>query len=370
VYRGYGDAVLETVTGPLLGHVQVQHPDWRADRAMDLTVGELDRVVAGLRTLEAVEVVAPRVIGPVLAAESTRTRVAVAYGIDVAAERARGGLLADLDGLERPAGRRVLVGAVLARTLGVEPGAQVALVGQTFDGFIANDLYTVAGVISSPVDLVNTHGVVMSLAEAQRLFEMPGRAHQLVVRGPPGTDAPALAAAAARLPALAGTEIVPWQEVVPLIATMTGVLDKAGYFIIGLLFIAAIAGITNTLMMSTFERMHEFGMLLGLGCGPGRIVRMVFAEAVLLGLLGVVCGTVLGLLTVLGPMSAGVDVMGTSGTTDVTIMGMQWTSIIYPRTLPGDAVAGLIAVTLTSLLAASWPASLAARLEPMEAMRA
>ncbi len=48
-----------------------------------------------------------------------------------------------------------------------------------------------------------------------------------------------------------------------------------------LVFVAAIAGIANTLMMSTFERMHEFGMLLSLGCRPLRIVALIVLEACL-----------------------------------------------------------------------------------------
>ncbi len=41
------------------------------------------------------------------------------------------------------------------------------------------------------------------------------------------------------------------------------------------------------MMMSPFERTHEFGMLLSLGCGPGRLSRIIAAEAVILGFLDV-----------------------------------------------------------------------------------
>jgi ABC-type lipoprotein release transport system permease subunit len=67
--------------------------------------------------------------------------------------------------------------------------------------------------------------------------------------------------------------------------------------------------------------------------------------------------------------AAGVDLFGTGGT-DMSVSGMQMPSLLYPRPEAIDTIAGLVAVMLTSLLAASWPAGYASKLEPMEAMRA
>ena len=227
-----------------------------------------------------------------------------------------------------------------------------------------------AGTVKTSVDAIHTRGIVISLRDAQKLFEMPGQAHQIVVRGDDGMEARRYAAALEAAPALSGLEVQAWQDAVPLIARMVGLMDVAGYFIVGILFLAAIAGITNTLMMSTFERTNEFGMLLALGCGPRRIVRMIYAEAMVLGMLGVAVGTLLGLASV-AAMSGGIDLMGVGDAgSDLAIMGMQFPTLIYPRSEATDVLAGVIAVGLTSLLAATWPAGYAARLEPMEAMRA
>jgi len=159
---------------------------------------------------------------------------------------------------------------------------------------------------------------------------------------------------------------------VPFLASMIGVMDVAGFFLVGFILLAAVAGITNTMMMSTFERLHEFGMLLGLGCSPRRIVRLIFVEAIVLGVLGVIVGTALGLLTVSSMASAGVDVMGITaeGGGDVAMSGMNFPGLIFPRNEVTDVLVGAIAVLLTSMLAAIWPASYAAGLEPMDAMRA
>jgi ABC-type lipoprotein release transport system permease subunit len=376
VYHGFSDEMLKTVTGPFLGDAQVQAKEWRKERAMDLVVGDLGSTVAAIREHPSVESVCPRIFAPSLAAFGEATDMAVVVGVDVAAETGRGGLLEFVVQADRLAGRRALVGSALAKALAAEKGDELAVVGQTADGFLANELYTVVGVISTPVELVNTAGVVTSLAEAQKLFEMPDEAHQITVRAVPGTDEGELSLAlASRLssrPSLAEVEVISWREAVPFIASVIDVLDVAGFFLVGFILIAAIAGITNTMMMSMFERLHEFGMLLGLGCTPRRIVLLIFVEAIVLGALGVIVGTALGLPTVFSMASAGVDLFGVSaeGGGDVAVTGLNFPGLIFPRNEVTDVLVGAIAALLTSMLAAVWPARYAARLEPMDAMRA
>jgi putative ABC transport system permease protein len=127
-------------------------------------------------------------------------------------------------------------------------------------------------------------------------------------------------------------------------------------------------------MMATFERMHEFGMLLALGSRPRRLVRMIVIEAVLTGILGVVIGTALGYLFVFATSGSGIDMASWGGSggevRDMAYKGLNLPLHIYPRLAPFDTILGLIAVLFTSLVASLWPAWTAARLEPMEAMRA
>jgi ABC-type lipoprotein release transport system permease subunit len=123
--------------------------------------------------------------------------------------------------------------------------------------------------------------------------------------------------------------------------------------------------------MSTYERMHEFGMLLALGCSPRRIVRMIMIEALLLGSLGVVIGTAAGGVFVAVFRRIGID-MGSWGgerLEDFAYAGMTIPFEITPRIEWIDPLVGLVAVMIVSLLAAIWPAASAGRLDPTEAMR-
>ena len=111
-------------------------------------------------------------------------------------------------------------------------------------------------------------------------------------------------------------------------------------------------GVANTVLMSIFERTHEFGILLAIGWRRSRIVRMILWESFVLSFLGGVGGCVLGVGAIrcmqLLPLTRG-QIEG-----DVT----PWSLLI----------AMLIALGL-GLLGGLYPAYWGSRLQPTEAIR-
>jgi ABC-type lipoprotein release transport system permease subunit len=369
--------MLDTVTGPMVGDVQVHHPEWREERATDLYIDRVQEVKAQVAALPGVRQVSTRIFSAVLAAsgelseEPADAAMAAIVGVDVATETEKGGLLESLDSGHLPGGRRVVLGRALAAKLGVREGQLVAVIGQDIDGFPVSDLFEVSGVVNSGVEIVKTMGVVMEREEAGELLAMPDQAHEIIVQGDDHETAEDLAAAVAALPALAGDEVLTWREAMPEIARMLGMKWVMDVIFVGILFIAAAAGISNTAMMSTFERTHEFGMLLALGARPRRVVRMVLLESVALGIAGVIIGSALGAGLTLLTGHTGLNYAAFTGTDveDISMFGVSVSFVVYPIFELRHVLFGLVAVTLTSVIASSWPALLAARLEPVEAMR-
>jgi len=369
--------MLETITGPLVGHVQIHHPEWREERAVDLYVDNLAQAMSELEALPEVESVSPRIYAPALVAsgepgeEPADAEPAMLLGVDVDNESHKGGVLASLDAAELPGERAVVVGKVLANRLDLKAGQHLAVIGQDADGFPASDLFTIQAIIESNVDIVKTMGVVMSFADAGRFLAMPDQAHEIIVQGGDYREAQALAGRVSALPAFGQLEVLSWREAAPELVRMIDIKGWMDVIFLAILFVAAAAGIANTAMMSTFERTHEFGMLLAVGTRPGRVVGMVLIESVILGLVGVTVGSILGSAIVLITSQTGINYAALGGISaeDIGYAGVSFSYTIFPRLELRHIVYGLCAVTLTSLLASLWPASLAARLEPAEAMR-
>jgi ABC-type lipoprotein release transport system permease subunit len=370
ILRWEADYIVDTITGPMLGHVQAHAPEWRHTRAMDKTMGRVSAAVAALRRDPDVAGVDTRVYAPALAALGEEGFAVMVMGVDMA-EAVRPARL--LDGLTTPlGGRRVLMGRLLAEQMGVTRGAEIAIVGQGVDGSLANDLYTVAALIDTPVDLVNRQAIVMPLAGARELFAMGDEAHELIVYARDPARARPLAARLSGSPELAGVEVLDWKTAAPGMNDLVELVSVMWVFVLLLVFVAAAAGVANTALMSTFERTHEFGMLLALGTAPSRIVAMILVESLALGATGALLGTALGGALVAWAHAAGVDwaALTGGGPSRLSAFGVTFTMIIRPRLAAIDIVRVVMAVMVTSVLASAWPALRAARLQPARALRA
>ena len=368
ILRGYGNWLVDAITGPMLGHVQVHAPEWRRERTMDRTIPHVSQLLERIATDPSVTGVTARIYAPALVAVGDEGFSALVVGLIPVRDTGPSRLL---DGRSpAPAGKGVLVGRALAEQMGVTTGVTLAIVGQGVDGSTANDLYTVLGVIETPLDLVNRQGVLMALPEAQALFALDDEAHELVVHGRASAQAPALARHLASLPVLSGLEILDWRALAPQMVSMLEIVDMAWLLVLGLVMVAAAAGVANTMLMATFERTREFGMLLSLGTRPSRIVRLVLAEAVVLGVLGAAIGSAAGLSLVYATRN-GLDYAALTGggPSAVSFGGIRMTLMLYPALTMVDVLRLVSAVVLTSLAAAAWPAVRAAHLEPAQAMR-
>jgi putative ABC transport system permease protein len=369
--------MIRTVTGPLVGHVQIQHKDWRQERAIDLSVHPLSAILAELNKLPSVRSVSPRIYAPVLAAsgekkdEPADAEPAMVLGIDVTEESQEEGLLEFVQAEELPSEGTVVVGKVLASRLNLKSGQTIAVIGQDADGFPASDLFEIAAIIDSSVDVVKSTGIVMSLEDASKFLVMPDQAHQIIVRGSDFRKADALSDSISALESLSAAEVLSWRQAMPELLRF--VKTKAWFDAIFLVIVfgAAAAGIANTAMMSAFERTHEFGMLLAVGARPTRVVRMVLIESVIVGLIGVAIGSVLGTSVVLITSRTGINYAALGGVQaeDVAFAGISFSLIVYPRFELQHVLYGVVGATVTSVLASLWPALVAARLEPTEAMR-
>lgn len=367
--RGYGDWMLETMTGPMLGHAQVHAPEWRDTRAMDRTIQSVSRRLEAVRRDPGVASAEMRVYAPALAAKGETGFVIVVLGVNVEAEsrpqRMLGGVTAPL------ADHHVLLGKQLAAELHATPGDVLAIVGQGADGSVANDLVTVAGTVETAMDQLNRQAVIMNLAEAQSMFAMPDAAHEIVVYARDPDAVGALTARLARSPELQGEEVLDWRTLAPQLVDLLKVVEVAWIFVLLLVFAAAAVGIANTMLMATFERLHEFGMLLALGTSPLRIVSMVAMESLALGLAGAALGAIVGVTIVALTHTSGIDYAALTGggPTSIAFAGLNWSLRIYPSLGVVDVMRVFVAVVITSLGASAWPAVRAARLQPATALR-
>jgi ABC-type lipoprotein release transport system permease subunit len=369
ILRAYGEWIVETITGPMLGHVQAHAPLWRKDRLMERTLRNVDATLAELHRDPEVASATARIYAPALAAREEEGFAVVIMGIDSNAESGPARLLTEV--AEPLREREALIGRQLAELMNVRVGDEVAVVGQGVDGSLANDLFTVRAVVTTSVDLVNRQGILVELSDAQALFAMPDEAHEIVIHARRPEMASALSRRVAGASVFAGAEVLDWQTLAPEMVTLVRITDLVGLLVLLLVFIAAAAGVANTMVMATFERTREFGMLLALGTHPSRLVRLVIAESIALGVVGALAGSLIGVVLVAITHRTGIDYswLAGGGPSELSFAGLRFSLRFYPALSVVDVARAIGAVCITSLLAATWPALRASRLQPVQALR-
>ncbi|MDP9172491.1 MAG: ABC transporter permease [Planctomycetota bacterium] len=123
--------------------------------------------------------------------------------------------------------------------------------------------------------------------------------------------------------------------------------------------IAALAvaslGVTNTLMASVRSRRWLFGVLRSVGVCRGELLRLVLAEAIVLGLVGVALGFFAGMEMAVDARQLTIGILGYSP----------------PISVPWMVIgAGCLAVMLVAILASLWPATSVARAQPLDLLQA
>jgi putative ABC transport system permease protein len=123
------------------------------------------------------------------------------------------------------------------------------------------------------------------------------------------------------------------------------------YVLLALSVLVSLLGIVNTLILSTYERTHELGMMRAIGASRGQIRQMITYESLITGLIGGVLGLVVG---VVGAVLVTVFTLSGSG---------------YVLSIPiGTLAILLLAAALAGLLAAQLPARRAARVDIVGAL--
>jgi ABC-type antimicrobial peptide transport system permease subunit len=137
------------------------------------------------------------------------------------------------------------------------------------------------------------------------------------------------------------------------------------YLFLGVVLFIVLAGELNTLLISMLERTREFGVLMAIGTTGYQIAGILFVEAVVIGIVGIVFGILLGFVTVFISGLYGIDLSILLGSTSRFYVD----PLVYPH-LKFDHLGITSGVILfASICAGIYPAWRASLLQPVEAIR-
>ncbi len=347
------------------GHLQVRAKTYDENKTSlkwDDLIANPEQVAAQIASLAPVKVASPRLFATGFVAVGNESAAASIYGIDPLSEANapyRDGLISGA--FLTPDDREgMLIGKPMADNLGLKVGDQANLSVNTSNGDVDEQTFTVRGIYSTQTSGFDGITVFLPLAKAQAITQAGDHASAIFVLLKDAAQTDAVAAA------LKGSnyQVLTWPQMNELIL-QTEDLSKSYMSILYLIVLGITATvIVNTLIMSVLERTREIGILSAIGMKGRRIMTMFLAESSLLAVGGIIMGLVLGGLGIAYLTKYGFYIA------NVGITGVLIGDRIYTKLTLNDAVTLSIMALVVTLLAGLYPAVMASRMEPVEALRA
>ncbi len=365
-YRVIINSVLKLVTG----HLQVQARGYQDRMDMRLAVADPEAIGRVLEGMAGINGYTFRANSFSLVSSRERT-----YGVRVTGIEAREGRIFSLPKIIRQ-GRffsdadreQALVGSLLAKNLQVRVGDELAILGQGWDGSIAATVVKVLGIISSGQDDFDRSSIYIPLLHFQEVYTMRGGVHEVVVDCTSLDSVPqvkqALTATVRSLPGGEDLAVLDWQEIMPGLMQAIKLDLMTGFLFYFVLIIVVAFGILNTFLMTIFERKREFGVMMALGCRPGRITEVLALESIMMTAMGSCAGLLAGLAVTYYFQIHGITIPGMAELAHQFALSER----LFPLLSVLSVSVGTGLVLGISILTAFIPVLKVRRLRPLQAM--
>lgn len=362
---GIQESMVGTITETLAGEAQIHRRGFLDDMDDELYITDPDPIIERVAANEAIAAYAPRVLSAGMITSSYNIAGGLIYGVNADREVSISKIkraIVEGDYLSGST-RQILLGKPMVELLEVSLGDRIVVtVSEVETGEISQELFRLSGIIEFGVPAMDEGLAFINLDVAQRLVGLDEGIHEIAVRFKNPEDAKNRDHAFYREFNNDEIEALSWLDFSPAVSAL---IEMANYgtLIIGIvLFLLATLGLINSLFMSIYERIYEFGVAKAIGTTPRGIVGLVMLEAFLIAIVSCVMGSVLGYHVNSWYEANGIP-LGSFEVEGVVLQGL-YTKVVIEQfiTLP-------FYVVLLVLVAAIYPAIFAARIVPATALQ-
>lgn len=236
-----------------------------------------------------------------------------------------------------------VIGRQLAKDLGLRTGGKLRIDAGKGREAIVN----VAGIFELGVRELDARYVYLDLKQTQSLLGLPGGVTVIDV-----TVADLFSAdrSAARIRGLTGLKAESWMETNAQLMNALSSQSMSTRMISVFVAMSVALGIASVLAVSVTQRTREIGILRAMGTRRGQMLRVFLVQGAVLGLLGSLLGAL-----------AGLGLVGAFNTFGPNLFYIPLPPALIPAAMALATVAGVVAAAV--------PASRAAKLDPVEAIR-
>jgi putative ABC transport system permease protein len=254
----------------------------------------------------------------------------------------------------------ILVGEGLAKALKLKPGDPVTLMTTATGGAVNALDFELVGVFQSYSKDYDARAVKIPLEAAQELLATPGVNLLVVELGATKATDRFAASLRGRLET-AGLTLRTWRELSDFYEKTVDLYERQFGVLRLIVLLMVLLSVANTVNLSLFERIGEFGTMCALGDRRRKVFGLVMTEGLLVGALGAGIGVALGVGLAAAISAVGIPMPPPPNAN----LGYVARIRLVPGVIAGAALVGVLATALATLL----PARRMARLSIVDALR-
>ena len=367
VMRGMLTLMVENVTGTFTGEAQIHLPGYRENLDVDLTMDNSDEIERQLQQNSSLKSYAPRVVSGAMVSSSYNVSAGALYGIDAQREQtvsrvrqavSRGDYLSG-------EGTELLIGHSMAELLEVDLGDRIVLtLSEANGGELAQALFRISGILDFGMRELDENFIFVNIDAARNVLGLtPQQTHEFVLSFVDPLDAEDPDNALFQKLNGEGLEALGWLDLNKEISLIIELTGYTSLIIGGILFLLASLGVINSMFMSIYERIYEFGVIKAIGTRPSAIANLILCEAMLIALLSCAMGIFLGFAIGMWTSTNGIAIG------EMEFSGIAFSNNILSEFHISQFTQFPIYVVLLTILAAIYPARFAAKIVPSEALQ-
>lgn len=366
-WLGMEENMIKTATASFLGDAQIHREGFRDGGEVSLTIQALDELTVDLAEEAIVEHFTQRTFASAMITSPASVSAINLVGVYPPTER----FLSKVDDtitegvyFEEDNSRDMVIGTKLAEVLEIGLGHRVVVtVAQAESGELGQEMFRISGIYHFADEEMNRGMVFIRIDKAQQMLAIGDGVHEIALK-----FTSAAHAQDSELPFWSaysrhGNEALSWTEILPQLEAILKMSQTSKYIMGIVLFGVVVFGIVNTLFMSLYERMFEFGVLRAVGTRPLRMAQVVLFEAGALAIVSIGLGAALGYLVTVIFVHRGIDYTG------IEMMGVTIQEYLHPIMAVRQFILYPIWVFVFTIVAGLYPARYVAKMTPIDAMR-
>jgi len=362
LYQGHIDDTIETY----LSHLQIHHPMYLTEKTPEYTIPNSTDVIRLIRNDTRVIASSARVLASGMITSPKSVSGVMICGINPQDEFSVSTVshqVVEGSALREGKKHEVFIGSKLAEKLNVKVKSKIVLTFQSVNRDMTAGSFRICGIFKTHNSIFDETTIFVHDTILAEMLGSEDAVHEIAVLLKDEADSDTLRTFLNRkFPEI---QAQTWKDLSPELRLVIESFNEYMLIFIGIILLALMFGIINTMLMAVLERQREIGMLMAIGLNKKNIFIMIVTETLLLVCIGIPIGLLITYLSVTYFHTYGIDIsIFSQGLSAWGFRSRVYTYLNYNFYIPV-----ILLTILCALISSIYPAYRALQYRPSEAIR-